>query len=168
MPADSHAWNAWEALWAVALVVAAGRVLESPASRVPSIFLSPTADSQRWAVLSRGDGREALCNPLLLRVGRGGAGDDLWGLTGLWIYLIRMGQLGHGWIQSRAKSCSHLHDGTQHCSVLGQGVNASHHVPEEALVSLDNLTPLTFYKMCAKNQSLITIICQFLQGKNIL
>lgn len=47
-------------------------------------------------MLSRGDGREVLCNPLLLRVGGGGAGDDLWGLTGLWIYLIRMGQLGHG------------------------------------------------------------------------
>ena len=80
----------------MALVVVAGRVLESPTSRVPSIFLSSTADSQRWAMLSRGDGREVLCNPLLLRVGGGGAGDDLWGLTGLWIYLIRIGQLGHG------------------------------------------------------------------------
>lgn len=110
---------------------------------------------------SKGDGREVLCSALLLR----GGGRDLWGLTGLWTYLIKMGQLGKGWILSGAESCSHLHGSTQRCSVSVQGVNASHHVPEAAL---DNLTPLTFYKMCAKNQSLITIICQFLQGKNIL
>jgi len=41
---------------------------------------------------STGDGREVLCNPLLLR----GGGHDLWGLTGLWTYLIKMGQLGEG------------------------------------------------------------------------
>lgn len=74
------------------MVAVMGRVLESTANSAEQLSVIRLRYTEESSAGSTGDGREVLCNPLLLR----GGGHDLWGLTGLWTYLIKMGQLGKG------------------------------------------------------------------------